>query len=134
MKLRDRLAVQSGEQCGYCQAKEEFIGMPLHIEHIIPRIAGGPSTEENLWLACSSCNLHKGSRIYARDSQTGRRVQLFNPRKQHWKRHFEWLEDGTVIRGKTACGRATVEALQMNNSLLVNARRRWRLAGWNPME
>ena len=133
-KLRGRLAVQAGERCGYCQAAEEFIGMPLHVEHIIPRIAGGPSNEENLWLACPSCNLRKGVRTHAYDPLTGRRVRLFNPRKQRWNRHFEWSEDGTIIFGRTACGRATVDALQMNNSLLVAARHRWRLGGWNPME
>jgi len=133
-KLRSRLAVQAGNRCGYCQAEEKFIGMPLHVEHIIPRIAGGSSNEKNLWLACPSCNLHKGTRTHARDPLTGRRVRLFNPRKQYWKRHFEWAEDGTIILGRTACGRATVDALQMNNSLLVAARRRWRLDGWNPME
>jgi len=133
-KQRSALAVQFDERCGYCKAPEEFIGMPLHVEHIIPRIAGGSSSEDNLCLACPSCNLHKGARTHARDPMTKRRIRLFNPRKQRWNRHFKWTEDGTIIVGRTACGRATVDALQMNNSLLVSARRRWRLGGWNPTE
>ncbi|RLT34340.1 MAG: HNH endonuclease, partial [Chloroflexi bacterium] len=31
-----------------------------------------------------------------------------------------------------ACGRATVEALQMNNQTVVKARRRWVIGGWHP--
>ncbi|MCP4680565.1 MAG: HNH endonuclease, partial [Deltaproteobacteria bacterium] len=67
---------------------------------------GGPTTEENLWLACRRCNEFKGSRTRARDPQTGIMKTLFNPRKQIWSEHFVWSKDGGEIIGKTACGRA----------------------------
>jgi hypothetical protein len=130
--LRETLFIEAKGRCGYCHAPEEFIGMALHVEHLVPRVAGGPTVLYNLWLAYVSCNLHKGRQTHAVDPQTGRRVPLFNPRTQRWKRHFRWAEDGTLIVGRAAVGRATVVALQLNNDRLVAARRRWRMAGWEP--
>jgi len=57
---------------------------------------------------------------------------LFNPRRQRWPEHFEWSEDGTQIVGLTDCGRATVEALKMNNPRIVRARQLWISVGWHP--
>jgi hypothetical protein len=36
------------------------------------------------------------------------------------------------IVGLTSVGRATVEALKMNNPYIVPARRLWIIAGWHP--
>ncbi len=102
------------------------------IEHIIPLAAGGPSTEENLWLACPLCNGHKAAQTHHIDPASGERVPLFNPRQQVWNEHFCWSEDGAEIIGKTACGRATVIVLKLNNQYLVRARHRWVAVGWHP--
>ena len=59
------------------------------------------------------------------DPQSGRRIKLFNPRRQRWSRHFQWSKDGMRIIGKTATGRATVEAFQLNNELALTARCFW---------
>jgi hypothetical protein len=59
-------------------------------------------------------------------------VRLFNPRRQRWKRHFRWSEDGALIIGRTICGRATVVALNLNNLVAVTVRRNWIIAGWHP--
>ncbi|WP_246163106.1 HNH endonuclease [Brasilonema sennae] len=104
----------------------------LEIEHIIPKAKGGTEDEDNLWLACRLCNGYKGIQTDTVDPVTGRRVKLFNPRKQEWSRHFEWGEDGTQIIGRTACGRVTVIALQLNNIVSVTVRQQWVLAGWHP--
>ena len=130
--LRKRLVDQAGNRCGYCRAHQQYIYETLHIEHIEPRARGGSNAEENLWLACSLCNRAKSDQTHARDSVTGRRVRLFNPRRQQWKRHFQWSEDGTEIMGRTVCGRATVEALQMNCDLAVLVRMNWVKVGWYP--
>lgn len=106
--------------------------MPLHVEHIVPHRAGGPSSQENLWLACPLCNGYKGTKTHALDPITGGSVTLFNPRQQLWHEHFRWSENGIEIMGLTACGRATVIALRLNNPHLVQARRRWVAAGWHP--
>ncbi|MBI3913342.1 MAG: hypothetical protein HY327_04045 [Chloroflexi bacterium] len=38
------------------------------------------------------------------------------------------------VIGRSACGRATVAALHLNNVILVEARRLWAKAGWHPPE
>ena len=104
----------------------------LEIEHITPRSKGGTDEENNLWLACHSCNLYKGDQTHGRDPLTGRRVRIFNPRQQKWKLHFRWSENGDLIIGQTTCGRATILALKLNNLIAVTVRRNWIAAGWHP--
>src|SRR5262249_47521922 len=104
----------------------------LTIEHIIPIRRGGGSTEQNLWFSCPTCNKYKGTQLSGRDPKTGRRICLFNPRRQDWFKHFRWDNTGTHIIGITAAGRATVEALQLNNDLSVSARLFWILNGLRP--
>ena len=130
--LREQIAVEASHRCGYCLTPQDHTAMPMTIEHIIPRALGGPTTQDNLWLACPLCNGHKAAQTHGIDPVTGQRVPLFNPRKQAWREHFTWSHDGTHIVGVSACGRATVETLQLNNEYLVNARRRWVMVGWHP--
>jgi len=130
--LRARIRAQAGNRCGYCLARQEYVPWVLEVEHIVPRSKGGTDDEENLWLACHSCNLFKRDQTHSRDPLIGRRVRLFNPRRQQWKRHFRWGEDGALIIGRTACGRATVVALKLNNLVVVTVRRNWIAAGWHP--
>lgn len=130
--LRRRVAESAGRRCGYCQAQELLVGYPLHIEHIIPEAAGGPSSEDNLWLACCVCNNAKGARTHEPDPTTGSKVRLFNPRAQVWKEHFTWSDDGVRVVGLTAVGRATVTALQLNTPFRVHTRQRWVAVGWHP--
>lgn len=130
--LREQLTREARQRCGYCQTSARVTGTPMEVDHIIPESLGGASTRENLWLACSMCNDHKGSRIAAPDAHTGEVVRLFDPRRQRWLDHFDWSADGSLIVGKTPIGRATVAALRMNRVELVEARRAWVLAGWHP--
>ena len=106
--------------------------MPLEYDHLYFEALGGPTTRENLWLACTRCNDYKGDRVDAVDPQTGRRVVLFNPRIHIWLEHFRWSPDSTLILGSTAIGRATVEALRLNNEYITTTRRFWVEAGWWP--
>ncbi len=130
--LRKRVADQARHRCGYCLRTEELAGMPMTIDHIVPLVAGGATVEENLWLACSRCNAFKRKQTSAQDPQTKETISLFNPRTQVWEEHFGWSEDGTLVIGKTACGRATLATLQMNNTEIVVTRRFWVSAGWWP--
>lgn len=132
VELRRRVAEQSRHRCGYCLTQEAVIGSPMEFDHLLPRSLGGPTTEDNLWLACSLCNDHKSSRFLIIDPETGLAVRVFNPRRQEWSDHFSWSEGATRIDGTTAVGRATVAALQLNRPSLVLARRLWVAAGWHP--
>lgn len=104
----------------------------MEVEHIVPESRGGSTTLDNLWLACSLCNRHKGDRTTAEDPASGQVVPLFNPRLQVWSEHFSWIDSGARIAGLTAVGRATVIALHLNRPVLVHARVRWIEAGWHP--
>lgn len=88
----------------------------------------------NLCLACRTCNGHKWQVAKARDPVSNRLVNLFHPRRQEWSKHFQWDTDGTRIIGLTSTGRATVEALRMNNDLIVNLRSLWGALGMHPAE
>lgn len=121
-------------RCGYCLLPQELVSNKLEIEHIVPRGKGGTDDKENLCLACRECNSHKAVKTHGFDSLMAKQTKLFNPRKQNWKRHFEFSEDKTEIIGKTVCGRATVSALQMNNKLQTTARKYWKLTDIFPPE
>lgn len=131
-ELDQRIRYQAKNRCGYCLNLQELIPYKLEIEHIHPKALGGPTIEENLWLACRECNAHKARKTEAIDSLTEKTVKLFDPRKQIWHEHFEFSQDKTEIIGKTACGRATVESLQMNNFYQKTARSAWVEAGKFP--
>ncbi len=60
-------------------------------------------------------------------------MDLFNPRQQKWSEHFEWAENFTQLRGKTACGHATVVALKLNRPGVVNLRQLLAAAGLHPL-
>ena len=132
--LRQRVRTAAGDRCGYCHSHQQYVMGRLEIEHIIPRARGGNDDETNLWLSCSLCNRYKGPQIVGIDPHTHTTVPLFNPRTQLWRDHFRWRPDGVIILGMTSIGRATVEALRLNNELAVEVRRNWVLAGWHPPE
>lgn len=131
-EIRRRVAETSRHRCGYCLTSQRIIGPLLEIDHIVPESRGGTSEEKNLILACKMCNSHKASREEALDPETGSLQRLFHPREDRWHEHFEWVDGGAVIQGKTPLGRATVIALQMNHPDILMARKLWVLAGWYP--
>jgi hypothetical protein len=130
--VRIRVRDRAKNRCEYCLCHQVYVFGRLQIDHVQPIAKGGADTEDNLCLACELCNQHKWTKTEEIDFQTGKRVPLFNPRKQIWKDHFAWSEDGTTIIGLTDCGRATVRALKINNNLAVTVRRNWIRAGWHP--
>lgn len=106
----------------------------MEFDHLVPRAHKGSNKEENLWLACSTCNDTKNDRTAAIDPLSGEEIALFNPRTQLWKEHFAWTADGDRITGLTPTGRATVLALNLNRAHLIKSRRIWVKAGWHPPE
>jgi hypothetical protein len=92
---------------------QEFYDTRHQIDHVIARQHGGPTTADNLALACYHCNNHKGPNISGIDPETGKMVALFHPRRQKWSRHFRWA--GSMLIGRTAIGRASVAVLSINH-------------------
>ena len=131
-ELRVLVRRRAGNRCEYCLSPQALIMGRLQIDHVIPVARGGLNTEENLCQACELCNQNKWTQVEASDPDTGVVVPIFNPRKQVWHEHFAWSSGGTRIIGLTAEGRATVDALRINNELAQTVRQNWVSAGWHP--
>ncbi len=56
--LREYLLAKWQRQCAYCQTS----GVPLQVEHLIPKSRGGSDRASNLVIACDHCNKRKGTR------------------------------------------------------------------------
>ncbi|MEM7538310.1 MAG: HNH endonuclease signature motif containing protein [Chloroflexota bacterium] len=126
------MSEKSNYLCSYCKTAEEVVGTHFTIDHILPESMGGPTTIDNLCLACWDCNLAKSNRIMAKDMITGQTVRLFDPNQQLWEEHFEWNQNGLIIMGLTSIGRATVDAIKLNRPPLVRSRRLWIKFGLHP--
>lgn len=129
---RQQIALEARHRCGYCLTQEIVSGVPLTIEHLIPKAAGGTDDPQNLWLSCRLCNEAKGMLTEAIDPQTGNVAPLFNPRTDLWAEHFTWDSSQTQIVGRTAQGRATAAALNLNSPFRMKARTLWVAAGYHP--
>lgn len=116
-KLRATVIQRANNRCEYCGLSQAGQEATFHIDHVVPRSAGGPTTTENLALACVSCSLRKESRQSAIDTELGEEAALFNPRLQNWNDHFSWV--GERVVPKTSVGRATVSALALNRGLIL---------------
>jgi hypothetical protein len=132
-KLSRLVAERAYWRCEYCQSPAAFSTQSFEVDHIIPRSQGGATRLENLAFSCG-CNSYKGDRTHAPDPQSGREVPLLHPRRQRWSRHFAWTADGLRIQGRTATGRATVDALYLNRRELMNLRRVLSTVGEHPRE
>ncbi len=119
-RLRRSVVMRAGNQCEYCGLSQQGQEATFHIDHILPKSAGGRTHAANLALACVSRSLRKEARRSAIEPITNRRVAIFHPRRQRWRDHFRW--DGFRIVGLTPTGRATVAALQMNRPLVLAIR------------
>jgi hypothetical protein len=124
-QLREQVITNAGGRCAYCQSREDLTGVTFEADHIVPESAGGPTSLENLCLSCPTCNRHKARRLIAQDPVSGDSVPLFHPLQQPWTEHFTWSSDGTEVIGLTSVGRATIEALHMNRTVIVQLRAYW---------
>jgi hypothetical protein len=86
--LRRRVIRRAEGRCEYCRLSQEGQEATFHIDHVIPRAAGGKTVSENLASACVSCSLRKAARQIAIDPQSGTEVSLYNPRRDLWHEHF----------------------------------------------
>lgn len=133
-RLRRAVMERAAFLCEYCHLRQDLCPEPFELDHIIPRTRGGATTFDNLSLACPVCNNAKAWHVQGTDPVSGRLVRLFHPRRQRWKRHFRWSADFGTITGRTAVGRATVVALEMNHVRVVQIRLLWAVLGLHPPE
>lgn len=119
-------------RCAYCQSPQALMNVVFEVDHILPEKEGGRTVAENLAYACPLCNTYKGARTHGRDPESEQDIALFHPRAQQWARHFRWADDGHTIVGRTRSGRATVEAIQLNNPYLLRLRIIWTAIGSRP--
>ena len=128
--LRQLVIQRAKDICEYCCLSQAGQAATFHIDHIIPVVAGGGTTSDNLALACVSCSLRKSARQTVTDPETKKEVSIFNPRQQVWTENFRW--DDVRVVGLTATGRGTVEALKMNRPMMLAIRGEEELLGRHP--
>jgi hypothetical protein len=128
--LADEVRLRARGRCEYCGLSQIGQEAAFHLDHILPRAAGGSTVADNLALACVSCSLRKGARRAALDPETGRDEFLYHPRRDRWADHFRW--DGELVVPLTPTGRATVAALAMNRPVIVAIRQEEATRGQHP--
>lgn len=126
-EVRDRAC----EACEYCLLPQSSQEATFHIDHIVPRREGGETDVANLALACVTCSLRKGARMFAIDPQTQATVRLFHPREETWSEHFR-LNDEFEFEGLSPIGRATIVAMGMNRPAIISIRKELHFLGRFP--
>jgi hypothetical protein len=130
--LRQLVLDRSKGNCEYCRILARVATESMEVDHVLPISQGGLTVAENLASACHGCNQRKRDRLEGFDLVSGKTVPIYNPRTMKWKRHFAWSEDSTLIIGRTATGRVTVELMGLNRSGLVNLRALLIMVGEHP--
>jgi hypothetical protein len=112
--LRAEILNRDAGRCRYCGLVQIGQATVFHIDHVLPKSKGGLTSIDNLALQCPHCSLHKSNKTHATDPESGQLVPLYHPLTAPWRDHFDLAPDGTV-KGKTDTGRATTDALSMND-------------------
>lgn len=130
--LREAVRHRARDHCEYCRTPVSASGQEFTVDHVIPRSQGGSDDLGNLSYCCFWCNSYKQATTEAADPRTKRAVRLFNPRVDNWDDHFRWSPTSTRVIGRSATGRATVEALRLNRQSLLRSRKLWAVLGLHP--
>lgn len=121
--VRAQIVVRAQERCEYCHLPTRGQVATFPIDHIVSRNSGGPTTLDNLALACPSCNAYKWKHEVGVDNQTGETCRLFNPRQDRWSDHFVWSNAMYGhLEGLTSIGRGTIVRLQINSPAIITTR------------
>ncbi len=126
-ELRRLVRQRAGECCEYCLILEAFTFAVHELDHIVAEKHGGPTTADNLALACALCNGFKGSDLASIDPESGVIAPLYHPRRDVWSQHFRLA--GGKIEPLTPVGRVTVRLLQLNHPDRLEERELLILAG-----
>lgn len=79
---RANIFLRDKNRCQYCG--KEFKKSELNLDHVIPRMAGGVSSWENVVCSCISCNRIKGGRT---PEEAGMRL-IKKPKKPEWSPYY----------------------------------------------
>jgi 5-methylcytosine-specific restriction endonuclease McrA len=111
-EIREYLLEKWGRKCAYC----DKTGVPLEVEHILPRSRGGSKRFSNLTLSCHECNQEKGTRTAAEfghpEIQAAARLPLKDAAAVNITRWELWRrlsESGLPVHCGTGEGRNTTE-------------------------
>jgi hypothetical protein len=128
--LRKQVYERARGCCEYCLIPDIATFAPHEIDHIIAEKHGGLTKAENLALACTLCNKHKGSDLSSIDPETGDIAPLYHPRQDLWREHFHLK--GTEFNALSAKARVTIRLLQLNRQDRIEERQLLLKAGiWN---
>ena len=103
--------------CEYCRLYQSDAFQKHQIEHIIALKHGGSSDLDNLALACTECNFHKGTDLSTMLLPDKELIRLFNPREDVWEEHF-YIEE-CIFYPISKIGEATIKVLKMNDIDLI---------------
>lgn len=131
VRMIQEVRARAAEVCEYCLLPQSTQEATFHIDHVLPRHAGGETEVSNLALACVTCSLRKAAKLDAVDPQTQQTTVLFHPRTQTWSTHFR-LDDEFYFEGLTPTGRATIETLGMNRPAILLIRKELHFLGRFP--
>ncbi|MBI4023828.1 MAG: HNH endonuclease [Verrucomicrobia bacterium] len=56
-RLRRQVVERACGRCEYCNLSQEGQEATFHVDHVVPIAVDGPTTLDNLALACVSCSL-----------------------------------------------------------------------------
>ncbi len=112
-ELRTYLLEKWQRRCVYCGAH----GIPLELDHLMPKSRGGSDRASNLVVACHSCNQHKGSRTAAEFGHAEVEAQAKQPLRDaaainatRWRLYQELCATGLPVEvgtgGRTSWNRS----------------------------
>lgn len=113
---RQTVRERASDLCEYCHSPERLSANRFTVDHLTPKSLGGSDDLNNLALTCRRCNERRYNFVAGIDPETQELVSIFNPRQQNWKEHFVWTDNGVMIQGITAIGRAACIRLDLNDT------------------
>ena len=131
--LRRQVIARAESVCEYGLIHEDNTFFGCHVDHVLREKHGGLTQADNLTLACTFCNLHKGSDIGSLSSAEIL-TRFFNPRTDEWAQHFALNEADFVIEPLTTVGEVTARIFQFNIGDRIVEREALSLAKWYPTE
>ena len=110
--LRRQVMARAQNLCEYCLIHQDDTFFGCHVDHIVSEKHGGLTVAENLALACTFCNLYKGSDLGSLVG-SGDLVRFYHPRNDLWSEHFVLIE--ATIEPLTEIGEVTVRIFRFNH-------------------